>query len=75
VWGVTGREQRMPWSWRYEGVNGQPVAGPVETFSSQADAESWIGQAWRELAAAGITQVTLVEDDRVDYKMSLLPAE
>ena len=34
----------MPWSWRYEGVDGQPVAGPAETFSSQADAESWIGQ-------------------------------
>jgi hypothetical protein len=65
----------MPWSWRYEGVDGQPVAGPVETFSSQADAESWIGQEWRPLAAAGITQVSLVEEDRVDYKMSLLPAE
>jgi hypothetical protein len=65
----------MPWSWRYEGVDGQPVAGPTETFSSQADAESWIGQAWLELAAAGVTQVILVEDDRVDYKMSLLPPE
>nr|BFE75442.1 hypothetical protein GCM10020092_087430 [Actinoplanes digitatis] len=48
---------------------------PAESFSSQADAESWIGQAWRELAAAGVTQVTLVEDDRVDYQMSLLPTE
>ena len=65
----------MPWSWRYEGVAGQPVAGPAETFSSQADAESWMGQAWRQLAAVGITQVSLVEDDRVDYKMSLLSAE
>ena len=65
----------MPWSWRYEGVDGKQLDGPAETFSSQADAESWIGQAWRELAAAGITQVTLTEDDRVDYKMSLLPPE
>lgn len=65
----------MPWSWRYEDVEGKPVAGPTETFSSQADAESWIGQAWRELAGAGITQVALTEDDRVDYKMSLLPPE
>jgi hypothetical protein len=65
----------MPWSWRYEGVDGQPVSGPTDTLSSQADAESWIGQAWRALAASGVTQVTLVEDDRVDYKMSLLPAE
>jgi hypothetical protein len=65
----------MPWSWRYEGVDDQPVAGPVEAFSSQADAESWIGQSWRELAAAGVTQVSLVEDDRVDYKMSLQTPE
>ena len=65
----------MQWSWRYEGVDGQPVTGPAETFSSQADAESWIGQAWRGLAAAGVAQVSLVEDDRVDYKMSLQPAE
>ena len=65
----------MAWTWRYEDARGQAVDGPHEAFSSQSDAESWIGQAWRELAAAGITQVTLVEDDRVDYKMSLLPAE
>jgi hypothetical protein len=63
----------MPWSWRYEDVDGKPVTGPVEAFSSQADAESWIGQAWRELADTGVTKVTLVEDDRVDYSMSLLP--
>ncbi|WP_250030363.1 hypothetical protein [Paractinoplanes maris] len=65
----------MPWSWRYENVDGQPVAGPPETFSSQADAESWIGQEWRGLAEAGVAKVVLVEDDRVEYPMSLLPAE
>lgn len=65
----------MPWSWRYEDVDGKPVTGPSEVFSSQADAESWIGQAWRDLVAAGVAAVTLVEDDRVDYRMSLLPAE
>ena len=65
----------MPWSWRYENVDGQPVAGPLETFSSQADAESWIGQEWRALTELGVAQVVLVEDDRDDYRMSLLPAE
>jgi hypothetical protein len=65
----------MPWSWRYENVDGEPVSGPAETFSSQADAESWIGQEWRELADSGVAQVVLVEDDRVDYRMSLLPAD
>ncbi len=65
----------MPWSWRYENVDGQPVTGPAETFSSQADAESWIGQEWRALAESGVANVVLVEDDRVEYPMSLLPAE
>ncbi|MCZ7428135.1 hypothetical protein O7607_20565 [Micromonospora sp. WMMA1949] len=63
----------MAWSWRYEGTNGDVVDGPVESFTSQADAESWIGQTWRELAASGVTTVVLVEDDRVDYRMSLQP--
>lgn len=64
----------MPWSWRYEDADGTPVAGPVETFPSQADAESWIGQTWRELAGAGIGRVALLEEDRVEYRMSLAPA-
>ena len=65
----------MAWSWRYEDVDGRSVNGPAETFSSQADAESWIGQSWRELASTGVTSVTLVEDERVDYRMSLLPEQ
>ncbi|MEU5564667.1 MULTISPECIES: hypothetical protein [Micromonospora] len=63
----------MAWSWRYEGTDGQPATGPAESFGSQADAESWIGQVWRELASSGVTSVALVEDDRVEYRMSLLP--
>lgn len=64
----------MPWSWRYEGSDGEPMSGPAETFGSQADAESWIGQTWRELAAAGIAAVVLLEDDRLEYRMSLQPS-
>lgn len=63
----------MPWSWRYEDADGGPASGPTEAFSSQADAESWIGQTWRELAASGVATVLLVEDDRVEYRMSLSP--
>jgi len=64
----------MPWSWRYEGTDGEPVTGPAETFGSQADAESWIGQVWRDLAAAGVATVVLAEDERVEYRMPLAPA-
>ncbi len=65
----------MAWTWRYEDAQGRPVDGPHEAFSSQSDAESWVGQSWRELVAAGIATVALVEEDRVEYRMSLLPAE
>ncbi|GLY01757.1 MULTISPECIES: hypothetical protein [Actinoplanes] len=65
----------MPWSWRFEDVDGKPVEVQAETFSNQADAESWIGQEWRQLHAAGVSVVVLVEDDRVDYQMSLAPAD
>jgi hypothetical protein len=64
----------MSWSWRYENGDGQPVAGPEESFTSQADAESWIGQTWRDLLAAGTATAILVEDGRAEYRMSLLPA-
>ena len=47
---------------------------PKETFSSQGDAESWIGENWRGLLDAGVDQVSLTEDGRVEYgPMSLHP--
>ena len=62
----------MAWTWRYEDSSGAPVdPGPeaptAEPFPSQADAESWIGETWRELLAAGVAQVTLFEDDHQVY--------
>jgi hypothetical protein len=64
----------MTWSWQYEDADGATVAGPEETFSSQADAESWLGQTWRDLVNSGAASASLLEDDRVEYKMSLAPA-
>ena len=64
----------MAWTWRYENGEGQPVEQPMETFTSQADAESWLGQTWRQLATAGVVTAMLFEDDRREYRMSLLPA-
>lgn len=63
----------MAWTWRYENGAGQPVDGPGESFPSQSDAESWLGQVWRDLAGTGVQAVTLVEDERVEYRMNLLP--
>jgi hypothetical protein len=69
----------VSWTWRYEKSNGTvtKVAEPAaEVFPTQADAESWLGEIWRQLLDAGVDQVTLLEGDRVVYgPMSLHPAE
>lgn len=60
-----------PWWWRLEDASGGEVSVPDELagqrFTSQADAESWVGEIWSDLAAEGVDQVTLVEHERVVY--------
>jgi hypothetical protein len=53
------------WTWRYD-PEGTDAEVPEE-FSNQSDAESWLGEAWRALAAAGVIGVTLLEDGREVY--------
>lgn len=69
----------MAWSWQLETEDGTVVAPrglPKETFSSQGDAESWLGENWRSLLEAGVGQVTLLDEGRTEYgPMSLRPAE
>jgi hypothetical protein len=68
----------MPWTWRYEKADGTAVPSgdlPETIFTSQGDAESWLGENWRGLLDAGVDQVTLLEDSRTEYgPMSLHPA-
>lgn len=60
-----------PWWWRLEDASGAEVevegdlAG--QRFASQADAESWVGELWADLAAEGVDAVTLFELDRQVY--------
>ncbi|MCM3922050.1 hypothetical protein ND748_10315 [Frankia sp. AiPs1] len=68
----------MTWTWRYEGDDGTIVtvggASSSESFTSQGDAETWIGETWRDLLAAGVLQVTLLDAGRRIYgPMSLRP--
>jgi hypothetical protein len=42
-----------------------------EEFTTQGDAESWIGEVWKELLDGGAEQVTLFEDNTETYRMSL----
>ena len=66
------------WTWRFEAADGTTAgsgAEPAQPFPSQSDAESWLGEVWRDLLAEGVEQVTLFEDGREVYgPMSLRPA-
>ncbi|KNE79111.1 MULTISPECIES: hypothetical protein [Streptomyces] len=68
----------MAWTWRFEKSDGTETAPAVEPgeFSTQGDAESWIGEVWKELLEGGTEQVTLFEDGTEIYgPMSLSAAE
>ena len=59
-----------PWWWKLHNAHGADATVPEEydqRFASQADAESWVGEVWAELAAAGVDAVSLFEHDRQVY--------
>ncbi len=67
-----------PWRWRMETAAGDEVTISGELagapFASQADAESWVGEFWADLAELGVDAVTLFEADRLVHgPMSLHP--
>lgn len=69
----------MSWTWRYETADGATLQGaelPRDGFPTQADAETWLGEVWRDLLDRGVAQVTLLEDARLVYgPMSLSTSE
>jgi hypothetical protein len=69
------------WWWRREDASGEQVASPdggepdQPRFPSQSDAETWVGETWRDLLDQGVEQVVLMDGDRRVYgPMSLRPA-
>jgi hypothetical protein len=67
-------QSRSSWQWRFEDASGATVTPPeggvaagAAPFPSQSDAESWIGEVWRDLLDEGVAQVTLFEADREVY--------
>lgn len=67
------------WTWRYEAADGSALTGPDlprTGFPSQADAETWVGESWHDLLAAGVEQVSLLNAGQQVYTgMSLRPLE
>ncbi|MGH3510534.1 MAG: hypothetical protein ACRDPI_09945, partial [Nocardioidaceae bacterium] len=61
---------KSTWSWRLEDSSGAEKAdapGAGQSFPSQSDAESWLGEEWRDLVDDGVDQVRLFEGDREVY--------
>jgi len=67
----------MSWSWQFQNTDGVAVAAESATedsFPSQSEAESWLGETWQDLLADGVDQVVLMESGRIVYgPMSLHP--
>ena len=61
------------WRWRLlDGAGAEVAPGGsmpdgAPRFTSQSDAESWVGECWQELVAEGVDAVTLLEGDREVY--------
>ncbi|MCX5139775.1 MULTISPECIES: hypothetical protein [unclassified Streptomyces] len=67
----------MAWTWRFEksdGTETEPALQPDE-FTTQGDAESWIGEYWKELLDGGADQATLFDDTTKIYGPMSLQAE
>lgn len=65
-----GDEGPQPWRWRCHDASGAettPQSGADSGFPTQADAESWLGEVWRELLEEGVESVTLLEGEREVY--------
>jgi hypothetical protein len=72
----------MGWHWEAtaSGISSDAsppdLAQPASGFPSQSEAETWLGEVWRDLLERGLDSVTLLEDGRVVYgPMSLRPTE
>jgi hypothetical protein len=67
----------VTWTWRYEDAQGQQLPKPPAeaTFGTKGDAESWLGETWRDLLDGGVQNVVLLQGDRIEYTMPLTPAD
>jgi len=59
----------MSWTWQLRDSDGNEVArdSAAPSFPTQSDAESWLGEEWPDLLAAGVDDVVLFEGNREVY--------
>jgi hypothetical protein len=67
------------WTWRLESPAGETVEPAtvgvtVPPSENQGDAESWLGEHWRDLLDRGVSAVTLFDGETLVYgPMGLAP--
>ncbi len=57
----------MTWTWRMYDAEGSTVPVTAASQPTQSDAESWLGEHWRELLEQGVASVSLFEHGRMEY--------
>ncbi len=54
---------RPQWVWQFDGPDGAALDRPVSPlFTTQYDAEQWLGEHWRTLAAQGVHAARLLHE-------------
>ena len=49
------------WLWEFRDAAGAVLPAPTSpVFTNQYDAEQWLGQTWRDLAAAGVVSAVVL---------------
>ena len=53
---------RSQWTWEFLDSDDSPLDRPLSpTFTTRFDAESWLGEQWRHLAAGGVGSARLAD--------------
>jgi hypothetical protein len=62
------KPDQVPWWWQQLDADGRVISVEERTeFPTRSDAESWLGEAYPDLAEEGVSSVTLFEGDREVY--------
>lgn len=53
------------WTWRFTEADGEVLKPPISpTFSNRFDAEAWLGEHWRAVAAGGVFAAVVLMDGK-----------
>ena len=65
--GGSSPSEQLVWHWRCLDAGGSSLEREDPRFPSQGDAETWVGEVWRDLREEGVESVVLLEGDREVY--------